>query len=457
VVTGSGSGGAVLGRENQKVGCVSAQHSVPDARADGRDGTGRGALDGLRIADALELAVRDATNAVVLVSATTDGRDMAGRLAARLDAGLLIDAVEVDSSGMATQVVFGGSYTVRSQVSHGMRAIAVRPGAFEPEEYSVEAGEWELFLPPVGPAASGRVTARRTVLAGDRPGLTEASVIVSGGRGVAVSRERTVSRWSRTWPMPWATRWAPRALRWMPVTTCTSSEARILDLTDYGVVGDLFVVAPQLTQEVAARRAGSRHSPSGTPNSRSGPSGPGQEGETPCGLPRGPRVGCDVQIEAEPSRVWCLMTDIGLHARLSPELQRVQWLDGAEGPTVGARFAGYNHHRLIGDWRTVSHVVELEEQRVFGWVVVDPDGRFGDPAPDPSKPLATWRFEVETEGTGSRLRQVARIGPGRSGISLAIDRTPERGEALVAFRIAELRTNIEATLLGIKALAEEAR
>ncbi|MEU5598475.1 SRPBCC family protein [Streptomyces sp. NPDC020298] len=151
------------------------------------------------------------------------------------------------------------------------------------------------------------------------------------------------------------------------------------------------------------------------------------------------------------------MTDIGLPARMSPELQRVQWLDGAEGPAIGARFAGYNHHRLVGDWRTVPHVVELEEQRVFGWVVVDPDGRYGDPAPDPAKPLATWRFELAPEGTSSRLRQVARIGTGRSGISSAIARTPELEEAIVAFRLAELRTNTEATLLGIKALAEEAR
>ncbi|MFI5678719.1 SRPBCC family protein [Streptomyces cellulosae] len=171
----------------------------------------------------------------------------------------------------------------------------------------------------------------------------------------------------------------------------------------------------------------------------------------------GPRVGCDGHMEAGPSRVWGLVTDIGLPARLSPELRRVPWLDGAKGPAIGARFAGYNHHRLVGDRRTVSHVVELEDQRVFGWVVVDPDGRYGDSAPDPAKPLVAWRFELEPEGADSILRQAVRIGPGRSGISLAIDRTPERGEAIVAFRLAELRTNIEATLLGIKALAEEAR
>lgn len=170
----------------------------------------------------------------------------------------------------------------------------------------------------------------------------------------------------------------------------------------------------------------------------------------------GPRVCCDVYVEAAPSRVWGLVTDIGVPARLSPELQRTEWLDGAEGPAVGARFAGYSRHRMTGEWRTVSHVVQLEEQWVFVWVVVDPDSRYGDPAPAPERPLATWRFELEPEGAGSRLRQFARIGPGRSGINLAIDRTPEREEEIVAFRLAELRTNMEATLRGIKTLAEEA-
>ncbi|MER5907568.1 hypothetical protein ABT150_47295 [Streptomyces mirabilis] len=110
---------------------------------------------------------------------------------------------------------------------------------------------------------------------------------------------------------------------------------------------------------------------------------------------------------------------------------------------------------MVGEWWTVSHVVQLEEQRVFGWAVVDPDGRYGDPVPDPAKPLATWRFELEPEGTGTRLRQFVRMGPGRSKVSLAIERTPEREEKIMAFRLAELRTNMEATLHGIKALAEE--
>ncbi|MFF8591194.1 SRPBCC family protein [Streptomyces sp. NPDC015220] len=166
-------------------------------------------------------------------------------------------------------------------------------------------------------------------------------------------------------------------------------------------------------------------------------------------------MSCDVYVEAAPALVWDLVTDIGLPARLSPELQRAEWLAGAVAPALGASFVGYNSHPMNGEWRTVSHIVELEERRVFGWAVVDPDGRYGDDAPDPARPLATWRFELDPERTGTRLRQSVRIGPGRSGLSLVIDRMPDREEAIVAFRVGELRTNIEATLKGIRTLAEE--
>ncbi|MFF3762671.1 SRPBCC family protein [Streptomyces sp. NPDC001922] len=171
----------------------------------------------------------------------------------------------------------------------------------------------------------------------------------------------------------------------------------------------------------------------------------------------GPGVDGEVYIEAVPARVWDLVTDIGLPARLSPELQRTEWADGATGPALGARFTGYNRHPGLGEWRTVSHVVALQDQRAFAWVVVDPDGRFGEPSADPSHPLATWRFDIEPEGAGTRLRQSARIGPARSGVSLAIDRMPERETEIVAMRLDELRTNIDATLRGIKALAEANR
>ncbi|WP_432191915.1 electron transfer flavoprotein subunit alpha/FixB family protein [Streptomyces sp. bgisy027] len=243
--------------------------------------------------DALELAVREAS-AAVLVSATTDGKEVAGRLAARLDAGLLIDAVDLDSSGEVTQIVFGGSCTVRSQVTHGLPVIAVRPGSVEPEEHPVEAAERELALPPVDPAASARITARRAALAGDRPELTEASVVVSGGRGVggadgfkvveeladalggAVGASRAAvdagyyphqyqvgQTGKSVSPQLYVALGISGAIQHLAgmqtsktiVAVNKDPEAPILALADYGVVGDLFAVAPRLTEEVTTRRA----------------------------------------------------------------------------------------------------------------------------------------------------------------------------------------------------------
>ncbi|MGW4911852.1 electron transfer flavoprotein subunit alpha/FixB family protein [Streptomyces sp. NPDC004270] len=244
--------------------------------------------------DALELAVSASSPAAVLVSATTDGRETAARLAARLDAGLLIDAVDLDPSGTVTQLAFGGSYTVRSQVTHGIPVIAVRPGAFEPEEYPAEAVERELALPPVDPAASARITAGRAAVAGVRPALTEASVVVSGGRGVggaggfkvveeladalggAVGASRAAvdagyyphqfqvgQTGKSVSPQLYIALGISGAIQHLAgmqtsktiVAVNKDPEAPVFGLADYGVVGDLFAVAPQLTEEVAARRA----------------------------------------------------------------------------------------------------------------------------------------------------------------------------------------------------------
>ncbi|MFJ8694739.1 SRPBCC family protein [Streptomyces roseolilacinus] len=170
----------------------------------------------------------------------------------------------------------------------------------------------------------------------------------------------------------------------------------------------------------------------------------------------GPTATTETHIAAPPARVWELVTDIGLPARLSPELQRATWLDGATAPAPGARFEGRNTHPLLGTWRTHSHVVELVEPRVFAWAVTDPDDRFGGGAPDPGHPLATWRFDLSpAPGGATLLRHTVRLGPARSGVSLAIDRAPDHEEAVVTARLDELRANMTATLHGIRSLAQQ--
>ncbi|MCH0541368.1 SRPBCC family protein [Streptomyces sp. MUM 203J] len=170
----------------------------------------------------------------------------------------------------------------------------------------------------------------------------------------------------------------------------------------------------------------------------------------------GPTARVEISVDAPPERVWELVSDIGLPARLSPELQETVWLDGATGPAVGARFEGRNTHERVGEWRTHARVEVFEAPKVFAWSVIAPDARFGGGAPSFDHPVATWRFELEPRegGRGTLLRQTARMGPARSGVSVFIDRAPDREEELVAARLAQLHTNIEATLRGVKALAE---
>ncbi|MEU0463024.1 SRPBCC family protein [Amycolatopsis sp. NPDC006131] len=156
-----------------------------------------------------------------------------------------------------------------------------------------------------------------------------------------------------------------------------------------------------------------------------------------------PTVEVRTWVDAPPERVWALVSDIGLMPGMSDELQSVEWVDGATGPAVGARFVGRSKHEALGEWATTSEIVEFEPGRVFAWAV-------GDPA----EPSATWRFRVEPRDGGTELSQWMRLGPGRSGLSLAIDRMPEKEQKIVFVRMREFERNMTATLECLKKRAE---
>ena len=156
-----------------------------------------------------------------------------------------------------------------------------------------------------------------------------------------------------------------------------------------------------------------------------------------------PTVQARIWIDAPADRVWSLVSDVGLMPGMSQELQSVRWLDGATGPALGARFLGRSRHEALGEWSATSSVVELEPGRVFGWAVGDP-----------SHPAALWRFRLEPADGGTELTQWVQLGPGRSGLSQAIDRMPDKEEKIVFVRMREFERNITATLAHIKKLAE---
>ncbi len=155
----------------------------------------------------------------------------------------------------------------------------------------------------------------------------------------------------------------------------------------------------------------------------------------------GPTTETELHVEAPPAAVWPLICDIDLPGRFSSEFVRGEWEEG--GPALGARFTGHNHHDAVGDWHTSCTVVDYQPERRFGWAVGDPE-----------RPSALWRFELEPAGAGTTIRQWMRLGPGRSFLNVAIDRMPDKEERIIDRRLAEHRGNMEATLRGIKELAE---
>ena len=156
-----------------------------------------------------------------------------------------------------------------------------------------------------------------------------------------------------------------------------------------------------------------------------------------------PTVEASTWIDADPARVWSLVSDIQLMPTLSNELQSVEWVGGATGPRVGARFVGHNEHDAFGQWSTTSQVVAYDESREFAWAVGDPE-----------HPSSTWRFRLAPRDGGTVLTYWMQMGPGRSGLSTAIDAMPDKEEKIVFVRMREFEVAIDKTLAAIKRRAE---
>ena len=286
----------------------------PAAVVVGAPGTAGPLIDGLKAAGAAKIYVAESENvdsylltpyvdvlaalaesaapAGVLLAANADGKEIAGRLAARIGSGLLVDVVELKEGGKAVHSIFGGAFTVEAQANGDTPVITVRAGAIEAEAGD-GAGEQVTIEVPEPAENAAKITARQPAVAGDRPELTEATIVVSGGRGVgsaenfsvveeladslgaAVGASRAavdsgyypgqfqVGQTGKTVsPQLYIALGISGAIQHRAgmqtsktiIAVNKDEEAPIFEIADYGVVGDLFKVAPQLTEAVKARK-----------------------------------------------------------------------------------------------------------------------------------------------------------------------------------------------------------
>src|SRR5436305_1684194 len=135
-------------------------------------------------AEVLAQIVQQGSPAAVLIPSTPEGKEVAGRLAVKLDSGVITDAVDVKDGFVATQSIFGGAFNVQSKVSKGTPIITVRPNSTAPEAAPAQPTEEQVSVTLSDAAKRAKILDRVTEKKGGRPELTEAAIVVSGGRGL---------------------------------------------------------------------------------------------------------------------------------------------------------------------------------------------------------------------------------------------------------------------------------
>ena len=244
------------------------------------------------IADGLAQIIAAKKPNALLITSSAAGKEIAARVAVKTNSGIITDAVGVDKDLITTQSVFGGSTTVHSAVTTGTPVITLRANSIEPIATTSAAAVEEFSVSISDSAKLATITSATAAVKGGRPELTEASVVVSGGRGtngdfkpveeladalgaaVGASRAATDAGWyphshqvgqtgKTVSPQLYVAAGISGAIQHRAgmqtsktiVAINKDPEAPILEIADFAVIGDLFNVLPQATEKIKARKA----------------------------------------------------------------------------------------------------------------------------------------------------------------------------------------------------------
>lgn len=244
------------------------------------------------VADVLAQIITSHSPAAVLVASHAFGKEVAARTAVKSGSGIITDAVDISAEITATQLVFGGSTTVHSKVSHGTPIITLRPNSVDAQATDASPAVETLNLQVSDASKKATVTSSQAPVQGGRPELTEADIVVSGGRGtngdfsavegfadslgaaVGASRAATDAGW---YPHSYQVGQTGKSVSPQLYVACGISgaiqhragmqtsktivvinkdpEAPLFEIADFGVIGDLFAVLPKATEGVKARKS----------------------------------------------------------------------------------------------------------------------------------------------------------------------------------------------------------
>ena len=244
------------------------------------------------VADALANLVKSKAPTALLIASHAFGKEVAARVAVLTESGIITDAVDVAADATATQLVFGGSTTVHSKVSHGTPIITLRPNSVEADLASASPSVESATAEINDAAKLSIISSSQPPVKGGRPELTEANIVVSGGRGtngdfaavesfadslgaaVGASRAATDAGWyphshqvgqtgKTVSPHLYVACGISGAIQHRAGMQTSKSiivvnkdpEAPLFDIADFGVIGDLFNVLPQATAGISAKKS----------------------------------------------------------------------------------------------------------------------------------------------------------------------------------------------------------
>lgn len=241
---------------------------------------------------ALEAAISSVNPELVLLANDSFNREVAARAAIRCNGGVITDAVDVAGDGTVTKDELAGSYTTQANAASGVLLVTVKPNSIEDAPAGARQQPQVQDLQVAAANSAVQVVERQAKVSTGRPALSEARIVVAGGRGVdgdfapieeladalgaavGASRAATDAGWidhdyqvgqtgTTVSPQLYISVGISGAIQQKAgmqtskyiVAVNKDEDAPVFEIADFGIIGDLRQVLPQAAEEIRRRKS----------------------------------------------------------------------------------------------------------------------------------------------------------------------------------------------------------